>query len=64
MGFADDIAVVSVAKTVREIEEKTNIMIRNVGAWLNEVGLTLVAISISVRNIVAKMKATVGGTRI
>ena len=30
--FADYIAVVSTVKTVREIEEKTNTAIRNVGA--------------------------------
>ena len=43
MGFEDDIAIVSVAKTVREIEEKTNTAIRNVRAWLDEAGLTLAA---------------------
>ena len=31
VGFADDIAIVSIAKTVKEIKEKTNIAIRNVG---------------------------------
>ena len=41
VGFAHDIAIVSVAKTVGEIEEKTNTAIRNVGAWLDEAGLTL-----------------------
>ena len=30
--FADYIAIVSAAKTVREIEEKTNTAIQNVGA--------------------------------
>ena len=43
MGFADDIAIVSVAKTIREIEEKTNTAIRNVSAWLDEAGLKLAA---------------------
>ena len=43
MGFADDIAIFSVVKTVREIEEKTNIAIQKVGACLDESGLTLAA---------------------
>ena len=41
--FADDIAIVSVAKTVRVIEDNTNAVIQNVGARLNETGLTLAA---------------------
>ena len=32
VGFADDIAIVSIAKTVREIDEKTNASIQNVEA--------------------------------
>ena len=32
VGFADDIAIVSVTKTVKEIEKKMNIAIRKVGA--------------------------------
>ena len=43
MGFADNIAVVSVAKAVMKIEEKTNTEIRNVGARLDEAGLALAA---------------------
>ena len=43
VGFADDIAIVSVAKAVREIEEKTNRANRNVAPWLDEAGLPLVA---------------------
>ena len=43
MGFAEDITIVSVAKTVREIEEKMNAVIRNVGAWLDEASLKLAA---------------------
>ena len=43
MGFADDIAIVSAAKTVREIEKKTDAAIQNVGAWLFEAGLLLAA---------------------
>ena len=39
--FADDTALVSVPKTVRKLEEKTNIVIRKVGAWLAEAELTL-----------------------
>ena len=69
VGFADDIAIVSVAKTVREIEEKTNTAIRNVGAWLDEAGLTLAAhkteaVLISGRKIVEKMIVTFGESRI
>ena len=30
--FADDFAIVSIAKTVKQIEDKTNIAIRKVGA--------------------------------
>ena len=40
VGFTGDIAVVSAAKTVREIEEKTNTAIQNVGACLDEADLT------------------------
>ena len=40
VGFADDIAIVSVAKTVKAIEEKTNTAIRNVRASLDEAALT------------------------
>ena len=43
VGFADDIAIVSVAKTVTEIEEKTNAAIQNVGTRLDEAGLALAA---------------------
>ena len=69
MGFADDIAIVSVAKTVGEIEEKTNTAIRNVGAWLDEAGLTLAAhkteaVLISGRKIVEKMVVIVGESKI
>ena len=64
MGFADDIAIVSVAKTVREIEEKTNTTIRNIGAWLTEAGLTLAAhkteaVLISGQNILTKMEVII-----
>ena len=69
MGFADDIAILSVAKTVRQIEEKTNTAIRNVGAWLDKTGLTLTehktnTVLISRRKIVEKTEVTVGVTRI
>ena len=41
---ANDIAIVSAAKTVVEIEKKTNVAIQNVGAWLlDEACLTLAA---------------------
>ena len=42
MCFSDDIAIVSVAKTVKKLEN-TNIAIRKVGVWLDEAGLTLSA---------------------
>ena len=41
VGFADDIVVVSIAITIREIEEKTNAAIQNIRAWLDKAGLTL-----------------------
>ena len=63
--FADDIAIVSVDKTVREIEEQTNIAIRKVGARL---GLTLPAhktegVLINGRKLVKRMKVIVGNTK-
>ena len=62
VGFADDIAIGSVAKTVREIEEKTNIAIRKVRAWLGKASLTLAAhkteaVLISNQKIVKKMRS-------
>ena len=56
--FADDIAIVSVDKTVREIEEQTNIAS----------GLTLAAhktegVWISGRKLVKRMKVIVGNTK-
>ena len=44
VGFTDDIAIVSLAKMVREIEQKTNIPIRKVEAWFYESGLTFLHI--------------------
>ena len=38
LDFADDIVIVSVAKTVTKREEKTNAAIQNVGSWLDEGG--------------------------
>ena len=69
VGFADEITIISVAKTVRKIKEKMKTAIRNIGAWLDEAGLTLAAhktgvVFISDRKIVEKMKVTVGVTRI
>ena len=59
--FADDIAIVSVSKMVREMDTA----IRNVGVWLDEADLTLSAhktgtVLISGRKIVEKMEVTVG----
>ena len=61
--------MVSAAKTVRETGEKTKTAIRNIGAWLDETGLTLAThktevVFISGRKTVEKMEVTVGGTRI
>ena len=39
LGFANDSVIVSVAKTVKEFEENTNIAIQKVGAWLDEASL-------------------------
>ena len=69
MSFADNITIVSVEKTVKKIQKKTNIVNRNVGAWLDDTSLTLAAhrteaILISGRNIVEKMEVTVGDIRI
>ena len=69
VGFADDIAIVPITKTVIEAEDKTNAAIQNVGAWLDEPGLTLAAhktepVLISDQKIVEKMEVTVGGIRI
>ena len=52
----------------REIEEKTNIAIQKVGAWLDEAGLTFDAhktetVLISGRRIVERMQVTVGDTK-
>ena len=38
--FSGDVAIVSLAKSVIEIEEKTNAAIQNVGVWLDKAGLT------------------------
>ena len=40
VGFANDSVIVSVANTVRKLEENTNIAIQKVGAWLDKAGLT------------------------
>ena len=67
--FADDIAIVAIAKTVKEIEEKTNILIRKVEARPDEVGLTPAAhkkeaVLISGRKIMEKTEVTVAGAKI
>lgn len=54
---------------MKEIEERTNLAIRNVGAWLNEAGLTLPAhkmkaVLISGKRIMKKMEVIVRGTEI
>ena len=69
MGFADDIAIVSVAKTVIEIGKKTNTAIQNVGAWLYKPCFTIAAnktdaVLITGQKIVEKMEVTVGGIKI
>ena len=44
VGIADDIAIALVTRTLKEIEEKTNIEMRKVGIWVNEAGFKLLLI--------------------
>ena len=69
VGFADDIAVLTVAKTIEEIESATNEAIHRIRQWLLNAGLELAdqkteAILITGRKKVEYMTVTVGDTRI
>ncbi|KAH8275032.1 hypothetical protein KR026_005591 [Drosophila bipectinata] len=66
VGFADDIAVVAVAKTIQEVEEQCNAAIANAIGWLEQVGLSLAhhkteAVPISRRKRVETASINVGG---
>ncbi|KAH8335102.1 hypothetical protein KR074_007232, partial [Drosophila pseudoananassae] len=65
VGFADDIAVAAVAKTIQEAEEHCNAAIANAIGWLEQVGLSLAhhkteAVLISSRKRVESASITVG----
>lgn len=69
VGFADDIAVVAVAKTVPEIEETTNRAIKQIRTWLSSQGLQLAdhkteAVLITSRKKLEYMTIQVGNTNI
>lgn len=65
IGFADDIAIVTVAKHIHEVEDKTNFAIAKVKTWLESASLDLAehkteAILISSRKKVEYMSIKVG----
>ncbi|KAH8320336.1 hypothetical protein KR074_009867, partial [Drosophila pseudoananassae] len=69
VGFADDIAIVVVAKTVRGVETQTNSAVANVEAWLSRAGLQLApqkteAVLISSRKKVETATVHVGGVAV
>lgn len=69
IGFADDIAVVTVAKTINEMETTTNEAIRRIRLWLQEAELELAdhkteAVLITGRKKVEFMTLSVGDTEI
>ncbi|XP_070132570.1 uncharacterized protein [Drosophila bipectinata] len=69
VGFADDIAIVVVAKTVRGVETQTNSAVANVEAWLSRAGLQLApqkteAVLISSRKKVEIATVHVGGVAV
>lgn len=69
IGFADDIAIVVVAKSLEEIVEVANEAISAMGAWLHSVGLQLAehkteAVLISSRKKVESVAITVGRHKI
>ncbi|KAH8332270.1 hypothetical protein KR067_006017, partial [Drosophila pandora] len=69
IGFADDVAVVVVAKTIREVEAAANRAIEKVEAWLSTAGLQLAphkteAVLISSRKKVETATVRVGGVAI
>lgn len=69
VGFADDIAVVTVAKTIDEVQNATNAAIRQIRRWLQDSGLELAdhkteAVLITGRKQIELMTITVGSTEI
>lgn len=69
IGFADDIAIVVVEKSIREIQATANTAIKLVNSWLEEAGLELAAhkteaVLISSRKIPETFRITVGETAI
>lgn len=69
VGFADDIAVVAVAKTIEEIQGKINESVKKVREWLQNAGLQLAdhkteAVLISSRKELEYMTIKVGNTTI
>jgi len=65
-GFADDVAITIVAKTIAEVEDMANTVVRKVESWLSLAGLQLSAhkkeaVLISSRQLVEMAKLTVGG---
>lgn len=66
IGFADDIAVVTVAKHIHEVEAATNMAIMKVQTWLESASLTLAghkteAVLITSRKSVEYINVRVGG---
>ncbi|KAH8404620.1 hypothetical protein KR215_005073, partial [Drosophila sulfurigaster] len=69
VGFADDIAIVTVAKHLTDIEAKTNTAVKAVRDWLEEVGLRLAehkteAVLVTSRKKVEFVDIVVGDTTI
>lgn len=65
VGFADDIAVVTVAKQINEVESATNVAISQIKSWLGSAGLELAdhkteAVLITSRKSVEYMNVQVG----
>jgi len=68
-GFADDVDITIVAKTIAEVEDMANTAVRKVESWLSLAGLQLAAhkteaVLISSRQLVETAKLTVGGVDI
>jgi len=68
-GFADDVNITIVAKTIAEVEDIGNTAVRKVESWLSLAGLQLAAhkteaVLISSQQLVETAKLTVGGVDI
>ncbi|KAH8293202.1 hypothetical protein KR044_011996, partial [Drosophila immigrans] len=69
VGFADDIAIVTVAKHLTDIEAKTNTAVKAVRDWLEGVGLRLAehkteAVLVTSRKKVEFVNIVIGDTTI